>query len=271
MRRRLDAELVRRGLLPSRNVACEAIESRRVLVGGAVATKPSRLVDAAEAILVEGDAPRFVSRGGEKLDGALERFGIDVADDRVLDAGASTGGFTDCLLQRGAAQVVALDVGHGQIHEKLRGDPRVTVLERTNMRTVEPSSLGVFDGAVADLSFISLTAVIPQIMECVRPTGWLVMLVKPQFESERPAVSKGKGVIRDPELWLSALRRVVSAATDRGAVLRAAMCSPLHGGSGNREFLVDLVKADAAAGLCGPSPAEVDAVLRRAVEEGGAP
>ena len=159
MRRRLDAELVRRGLAETRTQARCQIESGRVRVAGTVATKAARLVDPSEPLLLEGEPPRYVGRGGTKLEHALDAFGLDPEGLRVLDAGASTGGFTDCLLQHGAGHVVALDVGHGQLHPRLRDHDAVTVLERTNLRHVDPDQLGPFDAAVADLSFISLTAV----------------------------------------------------------------------------------------------------------------
>jgi 23S rRNA (cytidine1920-2'-O)/16S rRNA (cytidine1409-2'-O)-methyltransferase len=211
-----------------------------VLVAGSPATKCSRLVDPAEAILVQGDPPRFVGRGGRKLEAALDRFGLDAHDLRVLDAGASTGGFTDCLLQRGAAHVVALDVGHGQLHERLRADARVEVVERTNLRLVAPGGLGTFDAAVADLSFISLTAVMATLVGSVRDGGWLVLLVKPQFEAGRAAVSRGRGVVSDPELWKAALERVVTSAEGCGADLLGVIPSPIRGAEGNQEFLVHL-------------------------------
>src|SRR5437764_3934586 len=157
MRRRLDAELVRRGLVPSREQAREVIASGRVVVAGAPAEKAARMVDAGEPVELIGPGPRFVSRGGEKLDAALDRFGIDVTGRRALDAGASTGGFTDCLLQRGAAAVTAVDVGRGQLHERLRADPRITALERSDIRAFHAEE--PFDVVVADLAFISLRTV----------------------------------------------------------------------------------------------------------------
>ena len=169
-RRRLDAELVRRGLLGSRSQAVEAISAGRVLVAGSRADAPARLVDPAEPIQLQGDAPRFVSRGGEKLAAALERFAVPVAGVRALDLGASTGGFTDCLLQAGAASVVAVDVGRGQLAWSLRTDPRVTLLERTNARNLEAGHIGgAVDLVVADLSFISLVTVAPALVRCTTP------------------------------------------------------------------------------------------------------
>lgn len=249
MRRRLDAELVRRGLADSRTQARTLIEAGRVRVGGAPATKVARQVDAGEALLVEGDGPRFVGRGGEKLDGALEAFHLDPSGLRVLDAGASTGGFTDALLQRGAREVVALDVGHGQLHERLRADPRVVVMERTNLRHVEPDSLGPFDAVVGDLSFISLTKVADVLARSVVGDGWLVLLVKPQFEAGRREVSRGRGVISDPEEWAGAVERVVAAFGEVGVALEGLVVSPLRGADGNVEFLALLrrLRTDSAA------------------------
>jgi 23S rRNA (cytidine1920-2'-O)/16S rRNA (cytidine1409-2'-O)-methyltransferase len=238
-RRRLDAELVRRGLVGSRREAADLVGVHRVLVNGAVAEKPARLVDPGDALRVLGERPRFVSRGGEKLDHALVAFGIDPAGWRVLDAGASTGGFTDCLLQRGARQVVALDVGHGQLHPKIREDERVIVLERVNVRTVDEALIGgPVDLAVADLSFISLTTVIPAIVGVVAAGGALVLLVKPQFEAGRAEVSKGRGVITDPLVHQRACSAVEETLRSAGTVVIGWTDSPITGADGNREFLV---------------------------------
>jgi len=240
VRRRLDAELVRRGLATSRTQAREYVESGRVLVGGAPSTKPARQVDAGEAVVLVGERPRFVGRGGEKLAGALAAFALSTDGLRVLDAGASTGGFTDCALQGGAREVVALDVGHGQLHDRLRRDPRVVVLERTNLRHVDPSELGPFDAVVSDLSFISLTKVMSVLVGCCEPGGWLVLLVKPQFEAGRREVSRGRGVITDPHEWRGALERVVASAEGLGAEVAGVAVSPLRGAEGNVEFLLHL-------------------------------
>ena len=239
VRRRLDVELVRRGLVPSREAASAAVAEGRVLVAGAPAHKPARLVAAAEPVEVLGPPPRFVSRGGEKLDAALEAFAVDVSGRRALDAGASTGGFTDCLLQRGAASVTAVDVGYGQIHERLRADHRVWVLERTNVRHFVAHE--AFDVVVADLSFISLTTVAPALLgPNAAPGADVVVLVKPQFEAGRAEVSRGRGVVRDPAVWLQALESVRAAAEGRGAAMMGAMVSPLTGAGGNVEFLAHL-------------------------------
>lgn len=245
-RKRLDVALVDRGLAASRAEATALVAAGRVLVGGAVADKASRLVGAAEPLLVSGPLPRFASRGGEKLDAALERFGVDVTGLDALDAGASTGGFTDCLLQRGAARVVAVDVGHGQLHPRLRADERVDVLERANIRYLGPGDLGDrrFDVVVADLSFISLMMVARALLALAKPVAQLVVLVKPQFEAGKAAVSKGKGVVRDPCIWASVLCDVAAAFEAAGATVAGGMASPLLGAQGNVEFFLYLRTGD---------------------------
>ena len=238
-RQRLDAELVRRGLVASRVDATRMIEAQRVLVNGAVADKASRQVHAGDALLVQGEPPRFVSRGGEKLDAALEQFGVDVVGLRVLDAGASTGGFTDCLLQRGAAHVVALDVGHGQLHPKVRADHRVTVIERMHVRDATLDSIGgPVDLVTADLSFISIVRVLDALIGLAVDGAALVLLVKPQFEAGRAEVSKGRGVITDSEVHDRVRSEVHEALEERGCDVRGWIDSPIAGGDGNREFLV---------------------------------
>jgi 23S rRNA (cytidine1920-2'-O)/16S rRNA (cytidine1409-2'-O)-methyltransferase len=215
------------------------VAAGRVLVGGAPASKPAHLVDPGQAVEVVGPGPRFVGRGGEKLDAALERFSVPVAGRRALDAGASTGGFTDCLLQRGAAEVVAVDVGYGQLHERLRADPRVDVGERTNVRGLDRDAIGgPVDLVVADLSFISLRTVLPALVPLVEPGGDLVLLVKPQFEAGRREAARGSGVIRDPEVWRRVVDEVASAAAEQGADRMDEMASPLTGADGNVEFLL---------------------------------
>ena len=247
MRRRLDAELVRRGIVESRTRARQLIEDGRVRVGGSVALKAARQVDAGESVIVVGERPRFVGRGGEKLSGALDAFGLDPQGLRVLDAGASTGGFTDCLLQEGAVAVTALDVGHGQLHESLRSNESVTVIERTNIRHVDPEEFGPFDAVVADLSFISLRTVMSVLVGCCAPDGWLVLLVKPQFEVGRKDASKGRGVVGDPALWREVLGSVCESAMESGAVVVACEPSPIRGGDGNVEFLLHLRRLPAGA------------------------
>jgi 23S rRNA (cytidine1920-2'-O)/16S rRNA (cytidine1409-2'-O)-methyltransferase len=237
-RRRLDTELVRRGLATNRTRAAAAIAEGRVVVAGAPAASPARQVQPGDPIIVAGPGPRFVSRGGEKLDGVLARFAMDVGDQRCLDAGASTGGFTDCLLQRGAGHVYAVDVGRGQLAWSLREDPRVSVLERTNVRHLEDADIGgAVPVVVADLSFISLLTVAPALARCTTPDGDLVLLVKPQFEAGRQKVGRG-GVVRDPEVHADVLVAVVAGLARTGIVVIDVIDSPLHGADGNREFFV---------------------------------
>jgi 23S rRNA (cytidine1920-2'-O)/16S rRNA (cytidine1409-2'-O)-methyltransferase len=251
-RRRLDAELVRRGLVPSRSEAQTAIDAGRVTVAGAPALKSSRLVAADEPVELIGPGPRFVSRGGDKLDGALDAFALDVFGMRALDAGASTGGFTDCLLQRGAREVEAVDVGHGQLHEKLRRDPRVHVHERLNVRHLTPAMInGRVDLVVADLSFISLRTVIDSLLGACRPTAHLVLLVKPQFEAGRAEVSRGRGVVTDPAVHERVREEVDACLTDHRATIMGWVESPLRGADGNLEWFVHAVAPDE-----GPATAE---------------
>ncbi len=247
MRRRLDLELVFRGLATSREQAVVEIGAGRVLVGGSPATKASRLVSPAEPVILAGLRNRFVSRGGDKLESALDGFGLEVKARRAIDVGSSTGGFTDCLLTRGAASVVALDVGRGQLDFGLRRDPRVAVFERTNVRTVSLTAVGgPFDLVVADLSFISLRTVVGALVALAASGADLVILVKPQFEVGRAQAGRTKGVIRDPALWLSALSDVRIAFGEAGAMMRALTPSPLKGAAGNVEFLMHLVAVRAA-------------------------
>jgi len=249
MRRRLDTELVRRGLATSREEAQTAIAAGRVRVSGAVAAKAAHLVAPAEPIEVVGPPAPFVSRGGEKLAAALDRFAVDVRGRRALDAGASTGGFTDCLLQRGARQVVAVDVGHGQLDARLRADPRVDVREGVNVRHLRPADVGgPADVIVADLSFISLRTVAPALLDLAGAGADLVLLVKPQFEAGRAEASRGRGVVRDPAVWAATLEAVASTFADLGASIIGLMVSPRRGAQGNVEFLAHL-RRDA------PSPA----------------
>ncbi len=239
MRRRLDAELVRRGLVVSRSRAAEAIRAGRVLVDGAPAATPARQVAGAEAITVTGAPPRYVSRGGEKLAAALQHFRVDVTGRRALDAGASTGGFTDCLLQAGAARVYAVDVGRGQLAWSLRSDPRVTVLERTNIRSLAPEQLdGPVDVVTADLSFISLLTVAPALARCADGTAAdLLLLVKPQFEAGRGQVGKG-GVVRDADVHERVVADVTTGLASAGLPPLGVMRSPLRGADGNVEFFM---------------------------------
>ena len=239
VRRRLDAELVRRGLATSRTEAATAVDAGLVTVAGAPALKASRLVAADEPVEVAGPPRRFVSRGGDKLDAALDRFALDVTGWRALDAGASTGGFTDCLLQRGAAHVVAVDVGRHQLHERLRSDTRVTVHEGLNVRRADPIALDApFDLVVADLSFISLRTVSSALVALLRSGGALVWLVKPQFEAGRAEAAKGRGVVRDQAVRDRVRDEIHHHLGELGAQVHGWMDSPLPGPAGNVELLV---------------------------------
>ncbi|MEJ2890382.1 TlyA family RNA methyltransferase [Actinomycetospora aeridis] len=264
-RLRLDAELVRRGLARSRDHAAGLIADGRVTVGGTVATKAATAVETAAAVVVREDVddPGWASRGAGKLLGALERFrGLAVDGRRCLDAGASTGGFTDVLLRHGAREVVAVDVGYGQLVWALQTDPRVAVHDRVNVRSLTPEAIGgPVDLVVADLSFISLRLVLDALVACTAPEGDLVPMVKPQFEVGKDRLGAG-GVVRDPALRASAVLDVVGAARVRGLVLRDVVASPLPGPSGNVEFFCWFGRGD-------PDPAADDETLvRRAVDEG---
>ena len=237
---RLDLELVRRGLARSRGDAKTLIEQGRVLVRGMPAERLTTMVTASDPISLKGNESRFVSRGGDKLDGALSRLKVEVAGRTWLDIGASTGGFTDRLLQGGAAGVIAVDVGYGQLDWKLRNDERVHVIERTNVRHLSPDLLpSVPSGVTADLSFISLTVVLPALVACVAEDADHLLMVKPQFEVGKDSVGKG-GVVRDPLLWRLAIEKVVDAAAELGLGLADATVSDLAGPAGNREFFVHL-------------------------------
>jgi 23S rRNA (cytidine1920-2'-O)/16S rRNA (cytidine1409-2'-O)-methyltransferase len=239
---------VRRGLVSSRDRAQAEIDAGRVMVRGVPATKAARMVDADDPVALQGPQARFVSRGGDKLDAALDRFGIDVAGRTALDAGASTGGFTDCLLQRGAAHVLAVDVGRGQLHQRLRNDERVTVRERTNVRHLTADHAGTFDLIVADLAFISLRTVALALLGLAQPGADLVLLIKPQFEAGRAEASRERGVIRDPNTWRTTLAGVIDAFAAGGAAIMGLMVSPLLGAEGNVEFLAHVVPGEEPAG-----------------------
>jgi 23S rRNA (cytidine1920-2'-O)/16S rRNA (cytidine1409-2'-O)-methyltransferase len=263
-RLRLDAELVRRGLARSREHAAELVAAGRVKVAGAVATKPATGVttDAALVVVDDPGRPDFVSRGGHKLAGALDAFepaGLSVAGRRCLDAGASTGGFTDVLLRRGAAEVVAVDVGYGQLAWALRQDPRVRVHDRTNVRTLTVEQVGgPVDVVVGDLSFISLLLVLDALVAVTQPAGDLALMVKPQFEVGKDRVGKG-GVVRDLALRTEAVVAVATAAAGRGWGARGISTSPLPGPSGNVEFFLWLRHGTATV-----TADDIDTEVRRA-------
>jgi 23S rRNA (cytidine1920-2'-O)/16S rRNA (cytidine1409-2'-O)-methyltransferase len=261
-RLRLDAELVRRRLARSREHASELIAAGRVSVAGAKATKPATGVTTDVAIVVRADPedPGYVSRGAHKLAGALAAFeplGLSVAGRRCLDAGASTGGFTDVLLRRGAAQVVAVDVGYGQLAWRLRQDPRVVVHDRTNVRELTAETIGgSVDMVVGDLSFISLELVLDALLGVTDPGGDLALMVKPQFEVGKDRVGKG-GVVRDPALRAEAVLSVAAAGERRAWGAQAVTTSPLPGPSGNIEYFLWLRRGEPRVG-----PAEIEAAVR---------
>ena len=236
---RLDTLLVDCGLAATRARAADLVRRGAVRVGGVVAAKPGQLVARDAVLAVSPGAATYVSRGGLKLEAALDAFGLDAAGKVALDIGASTGGFTDVLLGRGAAKVYAVDVGRGQLHEKLRADPRVVPLEATDARTLDRSVVPEpVSAIVADVSFISVTLVLPTALALAAPGAWLVALVKPQFEAGREAVGKG-GVVRKEEDRQRAAARVRDfVASQPGWTLLGVMPSPIEGGSGNREFLL---------------------------------
>jgi 23S rRNA (cytidine1920-2'-O)/16S rRNA (cytidine1409-2'-O)-methyltransferase len=237
-RSRIDAVLAERGLFPSRSAAAGAVRAGEVRIGrdGPVALRPSQLVEPDANLIVDG-GPRYVSRGGTKLQNALEALGIDVAGCDCLDVGASTGGFTDCLLQRGAARVIAVDVAHGQLDVGMRQDQRVHVIERLNARQMGPSDLPFAPSlATVDVSFISLTKVLPAVARCLVPGGEILAMVKPQFELGRDRV--GRGVVRDAADRREAILSVASAARDLGLPVRGFASSGLPGPKGNRETFV---------------------------------
>jgi len=260
-RLRLDAELVRRGLARSRDQAADLIAAGRVAVAGQVAAKPASQVAVDAAITVErvSDSPEYVSRGGHKLAGALAAFDcLQVAGKRCLDAGASTGGFTDVLLRAGAAHVVAVDVGYGQLAWRLQTDDRVTVLDRVNIRSLTPEQVAPLpELVVADLSFISLTLVLPALVRCAVPDADFALMVKPQFEVGRERA--GGGVVRDPELRAAAVTSVADAAGSLGLGVAGIIASPLPGPSGNVEYFLWLRRG---------APPLDDTALRAAIAAG---
>jgi 23S rRNA (cytidine1920-2'-O)/16S rRNA (cytidine1409-2'-O)-methyltransferase len=259
-RSRLDAELVRRGLARSREQAVELVHAGLVRVSGSTATKPATAVEPGTPVVVESpdDDPAYASRGGHKLAGALDALpGLAVAGRRALDAGASTGGFTDVLLRRGAREVVAVDVGYGQLAWSLRTDPRVRTYDRTNVRDLTPEAIGgPVDLTVADLSFIPLTLVLAALAACTAGDGDLLPMVKPQFEVGRERVGAG-GVVRDPDLRAEAVRTVADAAYGLGLGTAGVVRSPRPGPAGNVEFFVWLRR-----GAPPVDPAAIDQAVR---------
>lgn len=263
-RARVDAELVRRGLARSRQQAAELIGAGRVTIDGMPAAKPATTVSVEAKLSVAADERVWVSRGAHKLIGALDAFGVRVHGRRCLDAGASTGGFTEVLLDRGAAEVVAVDVGYGQLAWPLRSDDRVRVHERTNVRSLTPDEIGgPVALVVADLSFISLATVLPALTACATRDADIVPMVKPQFEVGKDRVGAG-GVVSDPALRAEAVRAVAARAAELNWHTVAVTASPLPGPSGNVEFFLRL-RAETDAALTGP---DLDRAVQQAIDEG---
>jgi 23S rRNA (cytidine1920-2'-O)/16S rRNA (cytidine1409-2'-O)-methyltransferase len=263
-RARVDAELVRRGLARSRQQAAELIGAGRVSINGMPAAKPATAVSMDAALTVDAAERSWVSRGAHKLIGALNAFDISVANARCLDAGASTGGFTEVLLDRGAREVVAVDVGYGQLAWALRSDDRVTVLERTNVRELTREEIGgAVDRVVADLSFISLSTVLPALVACASGAADIVPMVKPQFEVGKDRVGAG-GVVSDPELRAGAVLAVAHRAAELNWHTVGVTASPLPGPSGNVEYFLHL-RAESERPLAG---LELEQAVERAVAEG---
>lgn len=272
-KQRLDLLLVERNLTDSREQAKRLIMAGEVLVNEVVRDKPGQLVALEATIRVRNQLP-YVSRGGQKLAAALDAFALDVTDLTVLDVGASTGGFTDCLLQNGAARVYAIDVGYGQLAWKLRNDPRVVPLERTNIRHLQQlPDQQLADMAVIDASFISLALVLPPTISLLKPKGQIVALVKPQFEAGREQVGKG-GVVRKASVHQAVLAEACALAPELGLVVRNMTISPLLGPAGNVEFLIwyecaASLTASAATETAGPgaSAAQITAMITQLVEQ----
>ena len=259
MKKRLDVLLVERGLAATREQARALIMAGSVTVDGEVFDKPGSKVE--ETVHLEmAAAPKYVSRGGFKLERALDAFGIDVSGLVAVDIGASTGGFTDCLLKRGAARVYAVDVGYGQLDWRLRSDPRVVVMERTHARYLTSLPEPV-DLATVDASFISLKLIIPPAARLLREGGWIVALVKPQFEAGREQVGKG-GVVRNTEVHRAVLRSLADWGGDEGYGFRQVVVSPIKGPAGNVEFLALVVPGQ-------PTAPDIEAKIERALKEAG--
>jgi len=262
-RRRLDLEMVRRGLAESREIAQSLIKSGKVLVSGSSALKPSRLVEASQPLHVTEPPPKYVSRAGRKLEAALEAFEVDVNSSRCIDIGASTGGFTDCLLQNGAESVLAVDVGRGQIHERLVANQRVQVLEQTDVRSLVPEKVGApFKVLTADLAFISLRTVMGNLFPLAEKGSDMLLLVKPQFEAGKKAVDAGRGVIRDPEIWEEVLKSVQGSINAHDGAIMKCMPSPIKGSEGNVEFFLHVMPEEEQRQL------EISKVISLAIEQG---
>jgi len=254
-KQRLDALVVARGLAETRGRAQALIMAGAVTADGRVITKPGTRVDEDIALAVTSQGPQYASRGGLKLKHGLDEFGVDVEGMVVVDVGASTGGFSDVLLEAGTSRVYAIDVGYGQLAWRLRNDPRVVVMERTNIRKVERLPEPA-DFAVVDVSFISLRQVLPNLEPLLKPGGHAVLLIKPQFEAGRREVGK-KGVVRDPAVWRSVLQNVLRFAAERDWSVLGLTRSPIRGPAGNVEFLVHLAKGPRSRSI------DIDAAVDR--------
>lgn len=262
-RERLDALVFGRGLVDSREKARAVILAGRVMVNGSPADKPG-VQTRTDAVIDVKRPPRYVSRGGEKLERALDVFGFDPAGSRMIDVGASTGGFTDCLLQRGAASVFAVDVGYGQLASTIRADARVVVAERTNIRDLTPVDVpDPFDAAVIDVSFISLRLVLPIVRALLAPAGRIIALVKPQFEAGKGKVGKG-GVVRQRETHIEVLRGIVEFCADAKFAVGGLTWSPIRGPKGNVEFFVMLGALAVFPGVRSPDAARIAEVVDEA-------
>ncbi len=239
---RLDQLLVKKGLAETREKAKAIIMSGAIFINGKRIEKPGQMVSISSDIYVRDIIPKYVSRGGTKLEGALKELDVDVRDKVFLDIGASTGGFTDCLLQHGARKVIAIDVGYGQLHWKLRKDPRVKILEKTNARYLTPQTLDEkADGAVIDVSFISLKLIIPPVSQLLKDKAIIIALIKPQFEAGKRKVGK-KGVVRDPLIHQEITENISHFCTTLGWSVVKCIPSPLLGPKGNKEFFIYLVR-----------------------------
>lgn len=245
LKKRLDQLLVEKGLFPSRTRAQAAIMAGSVFVNGQKADKAGHAFSSDAAINIKGESLPYVSRGGLKLEAALKQFKIDVKGKTAIDIGASTGGFTDCLLQHGAEKVYAVDVGYGQLDYKLRKDPRVVVIERTNARNLTLKELGLTTSnislCVIDVSFISLTKILPAVYNLLADKAEVIALIKPQFEAKREQVGKG-GIVKDPKVHEEVIEKVSRFARELGFQVKGLIKSPIEGADGNVEFLNHLLK-----------------------------